>query len=56
MNIKEEEIYKSLFKNKVINDKTLKLRAEDEKKRLKSLSYKLSKINKSVIDEMLKKF
>ena len=46
MNRKEEEIYNILYKKKEINDKTPKLRTEDDKKKLKSLSYKIRKINK----------
>ena len=47
MNGKEEEIYDILYKKKEINDKTPKLRTEDEKKKLKNLSYKISKIPKN---------
>ena len=36
MNGKEEEIYNILYKKKEINDKTPKLRTEDEKKKLKN--------------------
>ena len=56
MNGKEEEIYDILYKKKEINDKTPKLRTEDEKKKLKSLSYKISKINKNLIDDVITKF
>ena len=41
--LKEEEIYDILYKKKEINDKTPKLRTEDEKKKLKNLSYKIRK-------------
>ena len=37
MNGKEEEIYDILYKKKEINDKTPKLRTEDEKKKLKNI-------------------
>ena len=56
MNRKEEEIYNILYQKKEINDKTPKLRTEDEKKKLKSLSYKISKINKNLIDDIITKF
>ena len=56
MNRKEEEIYNILYQKKEINDKTPKFRTEDEKKKLKSLSYKISKINKNVIDDIINKF
>ena len=56
MNVKEEEIYDILYKKKEINDKTPKLRTEDEKKNLKNLSYKLSKIPKNLIDNIITKF
>ena len=46
MNGKEEEIYNILYKKKDIDDKTPKLRTEDEKKKLKSLSYKMRKFPK----------
>ena len=36
INRKEDEIYKILYEKKEINDKTPKLRTEDEKKKLKS--------------------
>ena len=36
MNGKEEEIYDILYKKKEINDKTPKLRTQDEKKKLKN--------------------
>merc|ERR1712115_759413 len=41
---------------KEINDKTPKLRTEDEKKKLKNLSYKISKIPKNLIDNIITKF
>ena len=56
MNGKEEEIYEMLYKKKEINDKTPKLRTEDEKKKLKNLSYKSSKISKNLIDHIITKF
>merc|ERR1712215_575931 len=37
----EKEIYKALYKKKEIDDKTPKLRTEDEKNMLKSLSNKM---------------
>merc|ERR1712115_217791 len=45
-----------LYQKKEINDKTPKFRTEDEKKKLKSLSYKISKINKNLIDDVITKF
>merc|ERR1711955_84592 len=45
-----------LYKKKEINDKTPKLRTEDEKKKLKNLSYKISKIPKNLIDNIITKF
>ena len=56
MNGKEEEIYNILYKKKEIDDKTPKLRTEDEKKKLKSLSYKMRKFPKDLIDDIKKKF
>ena len=56
MNGKEEEIYDILYKKKEINDKTPKLRTEDEKKKLKNLSYKISKIPKNLIDNIITKY
>ena len=56
MNRKEEEIYNILYQKKEINDKTPKLRTEDDKKKLKSLSYKISKIPKNLIDDIKTKF
>ena len=53
---KEEEIYNVLYKKKEIDDKTPKLRTEDEKKKLKSLSYKMRKFPKDLIDDIKKKF
>ena len=52
----EKEIYKVLYKKKVIDDKSPKLRTEDEKKMLKSLSYQMSKFPKKLIDGIQKKF
>merc|ERR1711889_20936 len=51
----EKEIYKVLYKKKVIDDKSPKLRTEDEKKMLKSLSYQMSKFPKKLIDGIQKK-
>merc|ERR1711889_20636 len=56
LNGKEEEIYTILYKKKEIDDKTPKLRTEDEKKKLKSLSYKMRKFPKDLIDDIKKKF
>ena len=56
MNGKEEEIYDILYKKKEINDKTPKLRTQDEKKKLKNLSYKISKIPKNLIDNIITKY
>merc|ERR1712133_265507 len=56
LNGKEEEIYNLLYKKKEIDDKTPKLRTEDEKKKLKSLSNKLRKFPKDLIDDIKKKF
>ena len=56
MNGKEEEIYDILYKKKEIDDKTPNLRTEDEKKKLKNLSYKISKIPKNLIDNIITKF
>ena len=55
LNGKEEEIYNILYKKKEIDDKTPKLRTEDEKKKLKSLSYKMRKFPKDLIDDIKKK-
>merc|ERR1711867_288783 len=52
----EKEIYKVLNKKKEIDDKTPKLRTEDEKKKLKSLSYQMRKFPKDLIDGIQKKF
>ena len=52
----EKEIYNVLYKKKEIDDKTPKLRTEDEKKKLKSLSYKMRKFPKDLIDGIQKKF
>ena len=56
MNGKEKEIYDILYKKKQIDDKTPKLRTEDDKKNLKSLSYKMRKFPKDFIDDIKKKF
>merc|ERR1712240_1003833 len=52
----EKEIYKVLYKKKEIDDKTPKLRTEDEKNKLKSLSYQMRKFSKDLIDGIQKKF
>ena len=52
---KEEEIYNVLYKKKEIDDKTPKLRTEDEKKKLKSLSYQMRKFPKDLIDGIQQK-
>merc|ERR1712240_215622 len=51
-----KEIYNVLHKKKEIDDKTPKLRTEDEKKKLKSLSYQMRKFPKDLIDGIHKKF
>ena len=56
INGKEEEIYNILYKKKEINDKTPNLRTEDDKKKLKSLSYKIRKFPKDLIDDIKTKF
>merc|ERR1711873_383811 len=55
LNGKEEEIYNILYKKKEIDDKNPKLRTEDEKKKLKSLSYQMGKFPKDLIDGIQKK-
>ena len=50
----EKEIYNVLYKKKEIDDKTPKLRSEDEKKELKSLSYQMRKFPKNLIDGIQK--
>merc|ERR1711867_41263 len=52
----EKEIYNVLYKKKEIDDKTPKLRTDDEKKNLKSLSNKMRKFPKDLIDGIQKKF
>merc|ERR1712240_999055 len=52
----EKEIYNVLYKKKEIDDKTPKLRIEDEKKKLKSLSNQMRKFPKDLIDGIQKKF
>merc|ERR1712240_956310 len=52
----EKEVYKVLYKKKEIDDKTPKLRTEDENKMLKSLSNKMRKFPKDLIDGIQKKF
>jgi len=56
MNGKEEEIYNILYKKKEIDDKTPKLRTEDEKKKLKSLTNKMRTFPKDLIDDIKKNF
>merc|ERR1712115_15685 len=51
----EKEVYKLLYKKKEIDDKTPKLRTEDEKKNLKSLIYQMRKFPKDLIDGIQKK-
>ena len=53
---KEEEIYNVLYKKKEIDDKTPKLRTKDENNMLKSLSNKMRKFPKDLIDGIQKKF
>merc|ERR1712115_200179 len=55
-NGKEEEIHGILYKKKAIDDKTPKLRTEDDKKKLKSLRYKMRKFPKDLIDDIKTKF
>merc|ERR1712121_503914 len=45
-----------LYKKKEIDDKTPKLRTEDEKKKLKSLTNKMRTFPKDLIDDIKKKF
>merc|ERR1712215_152518 len=52
----EKEIYKALNKKKEIDDKSPNLRTEDEKNMLKSLSNKMRKFPKHLIDGIQKKF
>merc|ERR1712240_69540 len=52
----EKEVYKVLYKKEEIDDKTPKLRTEDEKKKLKSFSYQMRKFPKNLIDGIQKKF
>ena len=52
----EKEIFKVLYKKKEIDDKSPKLRTEDEKKKLKSLSNQMRKFPKNLIDGIQKKF
>ena len=56
MSGKEEEIYNILNEKKEIDEKSPKLRTEDEKKKLKSLSYKISKFPKDLINDIKTKF
>merc|ERR1712089_92479 len=56
MNREEKEIYDILFKKKEIDDKTPNLRTEDDKKMLKSLSNKMRKFPKDLIDNIKTKF
>merc|ERR1712240_156213 len=52
----EKKIFKVLSEKKVIDDKSPKLRTEDEKKMLKSLSYQMSKFPQKLIEGIQKKF
>merc|ERR1712030_61793 len=52
----EKEIYKALNKKKEIDDKSPNLRTLDEKNMLKSLSNKIRKFPKHIIDGIKKKF
>merc|ERR1712240_280 len=52
----EKEIYNVLYKKKEIDDTTPKLRTEDEKKKLKSLTNKMRKLPSDLIDDIKKKF
>ena len=45
---KKEEIYKILNEKKEINEKSPKLRTEEEKKKLKNLTYIISKFPKNL--------
>merc|ERR1712240_510537 len=52
----EKKIFKVLYEKKVIDDKSPKLRTEDEKKMLKSLSNQMRKFPTKLIDGIQKKF
>merc|ERR1712240_69960 len=52
----EKKIFKVLYEKKVIDDNSAKLRTLDEQKKLKSLSYQMSKFPKKLIDGIQKKF
>merc|ERR1712114_163902 len=52
----EKKIFKVLNEKKVIDDKSAKLRTEDEKKKLKSLSNQMRYFPKKLIDGIQKKF
>merc|ERR1711867_80076 len=52
----EKEIYNVLYKKKEIDDKTLNLRTEDDKKKLKCLINKMRKFPKDLIDDIKTKF
>merc|ERR1712240_875543 len=52
----EKKIFKVLSEKKVIDDKSPKLRTEDEKKMLKSLSYQMSKFPQKLIEGIQKKY
>ena len=56
MNGKEEEMYNILYEKKQIDDKTPKLRTEDDKKKLRFLINKMRKFPKDLIDNMKTKF
>merc|ERR1712240_640135 len=51
-----KKIFKVLSEKKVIDDKSPKLRTEDEKKKLKSLSHQMSKFPQKLIEGIVDKF
>jgi len=52
----EKKIFKVLYEKKVIDDKSPKLRTEDEKKKLKSLSNQMRYFPEKLIEGIEKKF
>merc|ERR1712240_320551 len=52
----EKKIFKVLSEKKVIDDKSPKLRTEDEEKMLKSLSYQMSKFPQKLIEGIQEKY
>merc|ERR1712243_347004 len=52
----EKKIFKVLYEKKVIDDKSPKLRTEDEKEKLKSLSNQMRYFPQKLIDGIQKKF